>query len=240
MSRTLSDVEYLILARAIAEKKFAKGLFSASTISVSSQWKKKVNLWLQRCLSRGFVQYKIAVQLDSSCPKALLRKLKLLDLVESAISGENHAASNPGSSLASIQQVPLGNTRARPPSPMVRQPHRPPSAPPDNSSSSPSPPPTPPLPPSPAVSPIPEEDFPLDISRGLLKREIKPQRMLAHWTLKHKVSRRSLTALLKYCKGHCPVIDFRRFPKTAETLLKVRICCGIIKFCNFITFLFLL
>lgn len=207
----LCDVEYLILARAIAQKKFSKGLFSASNVSVTGKWKQKVLLQMREWVSTKRMPHDIAVKLHSGCPHALLKKLKIRDIVESVIRG-----GEPQLLVHSDRdQLTLGRPS------FETSPRRPPSAPPSITSHSPnSSPRQSPSPPSSLVSP----DWVPDLSSGCIRRRLRPRQVLAHWAVGSNTALNSVTKLLQLFQRHCPVVDFKELPLTAGTLLKV--CFG--------------
>lgn len=211
----LSDVEFLMLARAIAQKKYSKGLFSASNVYVTAKWKKKVSVQIRECLLQRSMGHDLALKLHSDCPRALLKKLKLIDIVESVIHRGDTSEQRP----VLGHQITVADEIFHPSTP---PPPRPPSAPPSvNGSPGPAPrPSTPRSPPHPTAPPLAP-----DLSGRLVCRRLKPREIFAHWSVGSQTSRNSITKLLQLFQTHCPVVDFRDLPATATTLLKVRDTC---------------
>lgn len=212
----LLEVEFMMLARAIAQRRHYSGLFSATNMRVSRAWKMKVAKAMCVYKRRKCVPYDIAEKLHADCPIALLKKLGIYDFVQASVTGtSNQVGGLPASppTSPSPSPPPRRPTSSLPSSPISTPPATPPPPPPlDNTSPS----PTPPTPQPPSTT-----TFARDLSLGVFSRQLNGRQLLADWAAKHSIPLAAMTELLKTFQDHCPNLNFRELPTTAPTLLKV-------------------
>lgn len=209
----LLEVEFMMIARAIAQRRHYSGLFSATNMRVSRAWKKKVTKAICVYKRRKCVPYSIAEKLKAECPAALLKKLGIYDFVEVSVAGASgHLVGLP----------PIISPPASPsPSPPPRRPSSLPSSPISTARSSPEPVQDSTRSPSPPTPPPITRSTTRDLSTGVFCRQLNGRQLLADWAAKHSIPLAAMTEFLKTFQEHCPQLDFSNLPSTAPTLLKV-------------------
>lgn len=218
------DYDYVLLARAFAERRHRDGVFRPGTSAISAKCKRQVDKKIFSILKTQTVSNATASKLRSCCPRSLLKKVRLLKILE------NRTLLNPPTSdsssavlisdersFSAIADEPFDSSTAQHTPEIDRNDYV--AA--ENVIED-------------AASNNPESviTFPVavnggnnsrnDLSAAVSFRALKPRDLLSDWAAHHAITRGAVTDLLQRFRMFCPKIDFRNLPATAPTLMKVR------------------